>query len=473
VAANNQVTVTAGIASSSTSTGSLVVTGGIGASGTVNAATVAATTLTGTVSTAAQPNITSVGTLSSVNITGNVGVGTTSPTYKVQSVGNMAALAANTIGPVEIVAGANNFFSTPSFAGSVLRYNGPDATGTSFGISNVNLSSLILQNCNNGLIGTNGGAPLIFGTVSAERVRIDTAGNVGIGTSNPGARIETFQTTGGTVAVRMNTNFANGNLVDLNPFIAGVNNGGYSVTVGSNIRQVIDTAGNTGMGTTSPLSRLHVRKEDQALGFDAGLWIQSNPGNGSAGRGGGITFHNLDVYTAGIYAIRQTESWNGALTFYTHTSASGNTFGTTFTEKMRIDSDGRVTTPFQPHIFGTPGRTTSGNSGIATQFAVLSSRGGLTFSNDRITVPITGVYMIFFQTILTSGSGRIDTNILVNGGSRSNGLNETNTSGFRMRTHTITTLLQAGDFIQFNSGSWYVGAGAFDAWQVASVDLIA
>jgi hypothetical protein len=63
LSANAAVTLTANTASSSTTTGTLVVTGGIGASGTVNATTVAATTLTGTVSTAAQPNITSTGNL--------------------------------------------------------------------------------------------------------------------------------------------------------------------------------------------------------------------------------------------------------------------------------------------------------------------------------------------------------------------------------------------------------------------------
>jgi hypothetical protein len=56
----------------------------------------------------------------------------------------------------------------------------------------------------------------------------------------------------------MYTNFAGGNSVDLNPFITGVNNGGYSVTVGSTIRQVIDPAGNVGFGTSTPGYRLDV-----------------------------------------------------------------------------------------------------------------------------------------------------------------------------------------------------------------------
>jgi len=384
VAANNQVTVTAGIASSNTSTGSLVVTGGIGASGTVNAATVAATTLTGTIQTAAQPNIISVGTLSSLNITGNVGVGTNSPAGKL----------------------------TVS-----------DSTRTIDGLGNLNILTTTAQTTNAGgtlaLGGQNGSAgvfdPWSFATLKGAKENStanDLSGYFAVGTpSSGGTIVERIRvTSNGSVNIGSATNY--GGLLSVNRAQSG-----------------------------SPGIADLLTLRDASAGATFNLQTFGDPTFGTANR-----FNYTGVYLS----FRQ---------------------GTT--ERLRIDSEGRVTTPFQPHIFGTPGRTTSGNSGIATQFAVLSSRGGLTFSNDRITVPITGVYMIFFQTILTSGSGRIDTNILVNGGSRSNGLNETNTSGFRMRTHTITTLLQAGDFIQFNSGSWYVGAGAFDAWQVASVDLIA
>ena len=102
------------------------------------------------------------------------------------------------------------------------------------------------------------------------------------------------------------------------------------------------TSGAVGIGTTSPSSSLHVAKANAALGFDAGLWISSNPSDYTAGRGGGITFQNVDVYTAGIYGLRETSSWEGALAFYTHTDGSGNTFGSTFTEKMRLTNEGRL-----------------------------------------------------------------------------------------------------------------------------------
>lgn len=70
LSANNQVSFTGNIASSGTGTGTLVVTGGIGVSGTINASTLSATNLTGTLTTASQPNITSVGTLTSLTTGG-------------------------------------------------------------------------------------------------------------------------------------------------------------------------------------------------------------------------------------------------------------------------------------------------------------------------------------------------------------------------------------------------------------------
>lgn len=77
LAANGQVNFTAGTASSSTSTGTLVVTGGLGVSGNINATNVTAN-LTGTIQTAAQPNITSLGTLTSLTSTGNITISNTS-----------------------------------------------------------------------------------------------------------------------------------------------------------------------------------------------------------------------------------------------------------------------------------------------------------------------------------------------------------------------------------------------------------
>lgn len=89
LAANGQVSLTANTASTSTSTGSLVVTGGVGVTGniwsgaTVNASSVVATSLTGTLQTAAQANITSTGdlTVPSLSVTNSVAIGASSASF--------------------------------------------------------------------------------------------------------------------------------------------------------------------------------------------------------------------------------------------------------------------------------------------------------------------------------------------------------------------------------------------------------
>jgi len=69
LAANAAVAFTANTASTTTGTGSLVVTGGVGVSGQVTATSISATNLTGTLQTAAQANITSTGDLTTPSLT--------------------------------------------------------------------------------------------------------------------------------------------------------------------------------------------------------------------------------------------------------------------------------------------------------------------------------------------------------------------------------------------------------------------
>ena len=138
---NNAVTFTANTASSSTTTGSLVVTGGIGASGTVYAGAFNGN-LTGTLQTASQPNITSVGSLSSLTVAGalavdtttlvvdatndRVGVGTSAPATKL----HVSASVTNTGGTgSEILRIANTRVNTGS-SGAAISFVTNEVSGT-------------------------------------------------------------------------------------------------------------------------------------------------------------------------------------------------------------------------------------------------------------------------------------------------------------------------------------------------------
>ncbi|GMF49777.1 unnamed protein product [Phytophthora fragariaefolia] len=74
-------------ASSSTSTGALVVSGGVGIGGQLTASTIA-----GTLQTAAQPNITSIGTLSSLTVTGGLSASTLAETLQTAAQPNITSI---------------------------------------------------------------------------------------------------------------------------------------------------------------------------------------------------------------------------------------------------------------------------------------------------------------------------------------------------------------------------------------------
>ena len=69
--------------------------------------------------------------------------------------------------------------------------HGSTATGTFFGINKANNAFLMDHNGQYTLtVGTLGATPLVFGTNNAEVMRINSSGNIGIGTSSPTYKLE-------------------------------------------------------------------------------------------------------------------------------------------------------------------------------------------------------------------------------------------------------------------------------------------
>lgn len=177
-------------------------------------------------------------------------------------------------------------------------------------------------------------------------------------------------------------------------------------------------------------------------------------------------------YGSGLRFKQVDTTHGGQLEFYTD-NASGS-----YTKQMQITENGHVTKPNQPHIYGSVGNTGgsgSSGAGICNRMYVQTSGGGMTFSNSRITVPVAGVYMVSWQTLTnSSGSGRYDTNIRLNGTDISNGLNNASdqSSDYRMRTHVLARDLAANDYLQFNHAHPYATGAAFDPWAIVSVFLL-
>lgn len=277
----------------------------------LTANTLSATTLTGTLSTAAQTNITSVGTLSSLSVSGiitsnssstgdyvrlyggsgsaqwdiygngenlrfsensggggsvvidsSVGIGTTSPLVKLDARGSISAQLDTAYYRLRRTNGTDVGYITDSTTW------GDSGTDFSLGASSANLRFYT----NNSV---------------AERMRIDSSGNVGIGTASPSHKLDVE----GTDAYLINLNntstdarlqfetsgTARGHLSAGTGLFTMYGNSGTALRFMPNgsTAMYINTSGNVGIGTTTPSQKLQVKGNIQ-MGVDPTLYWESN-----------------------------------------------------------------------------------------------------------------------------------------------------------------------------------------------------
>jgi hypothetical protein len=186
------------------------------------------------------------------------------------------------------------------------------------------------------------------------------------------------------------------------------NNGTTAVT--------IDTSQNVGVGTASPQARLHQSSTNdgvQAIFTGAQtattqsilLRSQYQTNNGTAG------FANIGWFDNG--------SQGGGLTFGTTSNGSGTTGIPT--ERMRINSSGQVTMPYQPAFlaYNSVSVTTTSQNPFQVSDVVYNTGSHYNSSTYRFTAPISGKYWFSAAgSFWVNGSARqITMQLRVNGGS--------------------------------------------------------
>ena len=333
-----------------------------------------------------------------VDSSGNVGIGTTSPSVLLHITGSGDTIA---------------------------RVTSADGNGAFLDLGDA-------SDPDGGRIVYDSGSNLTFSTASTERLRITSTGRVAIGTStvNTDSMLSVHKDNSDASQVRF-TNSTTGAGGD-NGFIVGIDNneaarifnienGPMRFGTNNTERMRINSAGNLGVGTTSPDALFHARADGDDI--KALLFLQNR--NAGANSGVQISFSNAlndlsENRLAYIRGLNTGASQNG-----NHLTFGTNPNGGPPEERMRIDSSGNVgigtTSPGNTlHLKGAQGvgirfeNSTSTNSSFLTiesgdkyQFNVGGSGfyAWVTGGSEKVRIDGSGRLLVGTSTALTTPTG--------------------------------------------------------------------
>ena len=187
---------------------------------------------------------------------------------------------------------------------------------------------------------------IAFTTSGAEAMRIDSSGNIGIGTSSPSNKLTITSTSAPAIFTNTTLGGVYQAVISLRStaattgaalqFYDGTNDGYITwynqnlvFAAGGNERMRIDSSGNVGIGTSSPTSYVNSGSGFAVVGTNS----QTQAFLGSSASGVTVT-----AYTGAVYF----QSSSSADFLIGSSTANPVIFRTSATERMRIDSSGNV-----------------------------------------------------------------------------------------------------------------------------------
>jgi len=305
---------------------------------------------------------------------------------------------------------------------------------------------------------------LAFGTLSSERMRIDSSGNVKIGTGSD--RFSYLTPTTANLQIDGGIVFEPGSGNDVE--IINYRSTGLVFGTSGAEKMRIDGSGRVGIGTSSPTTILHI--EDDISG--AASLIRNKNTSTDANSAAGI---RLDTASDGTdrERARIVSSDDGANKGY----LAFETRSTSLNERLRIDSSGKVgvgtTSPFRSiHVSGSSDQyvritsTNSANAGIEFGDSDDPGRANLIYSNstDSMFFTVNGSER---ARIDSSGRLLVGTSTSLAGGNKSIQLVDTGVVRTIMGRDDST--VSAGTAI--GSFDWYGNGGDGSTWEeVASIE---
>ncbi len=228
--------------------------------------------------------------------------------------------------------------------------------------------------------------------VKREAMRIDSSGNVGIGTTSPSAKATIED--GDFARLDLNLSNATGTTIaDVRGLVEGTEkwrigktasaSDDFTINVGSTERMRIDDAGNVGIGTSSPDSILHAQKTN--AGADTAIMLENSGQSGTSTAS--LVFTGNGGAGQEKARIKSAVYGDGYMAFHTNDD----------TEKMRIDSSGNVLVGKTSTAFGT-----AGSVSYATGLLTATVDGNACVQLNRLTSD--GVIQTFGKNGTTVGS---------------------------------------------------------------------